>query len=287
VVASVDSKLTPHIGVQCAGGREDKVKSTNGPGGGSGGGGDDGSGGGGSGFDRINVLTCKPTQSVELDDVSTRPLFSFINASNSPAAAAGQNQLSTVNGTVNHSQGKSIHVYPFIRGETASSTLGALPMSSLLHSVSTRRLDKIANVNGQDVQVNDSATDCIPAMSLTRSSFNLTGTGSNTYTTSPISFSSNTMDGIRSCDIESLGVKFPSMRNLVTPPPTPFGGNVSGGGSSNHLRRLSKNSDLRGSAASLLSGSSNFSSVSIFPSSILLLLIILTFFPSVIQFKSR
>jgi hypothetical protein len=80
---------------------------------------------------------------------------------------------------------------------------------------------------------------------------------------------------------ETLVVKYPSLRSLVTPPPTPSSNNgtsltTSNGVNSsmngntlplslnglNHMRRLSKNGELRGSAASLLSGSSNFSSVS-------------------------
>ena len=87
--------------------------------------------------------------------------------------------------------------------------------------------------------------------------------------------------GNNGCD--DILVKYPSLRSLVTPPPTPSSNNhantngnsgvhgafngstlpLTVNGGLNHVRRLSKNGELRGSAASLLSASSNFSSVSL------------------------
>jgi len=80
------------------------------------------------------------------------------------------------------------------------------------------------------------------------------------------SFGSN--DNNNNCHEENVVTKYPSLRSLVTPPPTPSSSHnfpmngVSAASSSlllNQIRRLSKNGETRGSSASLLSASSNFS----------------------------
>lgn len=241
--------------------KEDKEKSNNGTSG---------------EFDRMNALTRKSGELREGgDQVPIGHWNNGLGTGNGTSASAIQGdplaqRVANVNGNGGtKSLQPSIHVYPFIREETGPS-LGQLSMSSLLHSMSSRRLDKITNGQNNNEYPSLSAT-------LARSSFNLASNGYTVSGSSPVSFSSsnNPVDiGMRPCDLD-FGVRFPregpvpsmspsmSMRNLivVTPPPTPFGPPVINGTSS-HLRRLSKNSDLRGSAASLLSGSSNFSSVS-------------------------
>ena len=239
-------------------GKEDQNKSTNGTSG---------------DFDRINAPTaaCKATELSEPDQVPFRQFFASNNINSSRNCVTDtfdqvshltSNNNSNSNGNTStpaNGPAKSIQVYPFIREEPGA-LLGQFSMSSLLHSMSSRRLDKISS-NGHNMSEYP-----LSGAALARSSFNLTTTnGGGGYSgTSPISFSSSNNPGdigMRPCDFDSVGVKFPSMRSLVTPPPTPFAPVINSSASS-HLRRLSKNSDLRGSAASLLSGSSNFSTVS-------------------------